>query len=340
MSIRTTIVVAPRERFTSLPTSLKSLFATISPETRVIVVEGGSPDSVRKELKSLQSTRPFEWLDLPYMLLPNEARNIGGRLAKSEFIVFADNDIDYQPHWLERLEANADRYGSDAVAPLIFIGPTDKNLIHHAGGRLELLKKGGKQVLVERHRLMNRPFSEVEAVLDEEAPVTNEVCEFHCTFMTRAFFERLGGFDERLITREQMDFALRIKDLDAKITFEKDSHVTYMAFDPFNPIDLPYHLFRWSDERAVESIEVFESTWSIPLNHRAIRYHWIQQHRDRAWASAEPKAKLIGRYAWRLVHAAKAEAKMNALAEAARPKSAPYVPPVPKCNAQKLFQKS
>ena len=340
MSSRTTIVVAPRERFTSLPISLSSLFATIPPETRVIVVEGGSPDSVREELKALQSMRPFAWLDLPYMPIPNEARNIGGRMAETEFIVFADNDIDYEPHWIERLEANADRHGSDAVAPLIFIGPSEKKLIQHPGGRLELVKKGGKDVLVERHRLMNRPFAEVETVLDEEAPVANEVCEFHCTFMTRAFFERLGGFDERLITREQMDFALRIKDLDAKITFEKDNRVTYMAFEPFNPIDLPYHLFRWSDERAVESIEVFESTWSIPLNHRAIRYNWIQQHRDRAWASAEPKAKLIGRHAWRLVHAGKAEAEMNARAEAARPKAAPFVPPAPRRNAQELVFRS
>jgi GT2 family glycosyltransferase len=338
MSTRTTIVVSPRERFTSLPVSLRSLFATVPAETRVIVVEGGSPESVRKELSVLKSARDFDWIQLDYMVIPNEARNIGGRLAETEFIVFADNDIAYEAGWLEALEANADAHGSDAVAPLIFIGPSDKNLIHHAGGKLEMIRKGGKTVLVERHRLMNRPFAEVKAALANEAPVENEVCEFHCTFMTRDFFERLGGFDERLITREQMDFALRIKELGAKITFEKDSRVTYMAYEAFNPIDLPYHLFRWSDARALESIEVFEATWDIPLNRRAIRYNWIEQHRDRAWASAYPKAKLIGRHAYRLLHANKAEAEMNAAAEALRPQSAPFIPALPTRTATELFK--
>lgn len=336
MSTRTTIVVSPRERFTSLPVSLRSLFATVPEETRVIVIEGGSPEPVRAELKQLQNERPFDWVSLDYMVIPNEARNIGGRMADTEFIVFSDNDIAYEAEWLERLESNADAHGSDAVAPLIFIGPSADNLIHHAGGKLEMIRKGGKTVLVERHRLMNRPLAEAD--IDAEAPISNEVCEFHCTFMTRKFFERLGGFDERLITREQMDFALRIKDLGAKITFEKDSRVTYMAFEAFNPIDLPYHLFRWSDARALESIEVFEATWGIPLNRRAIRYNWIEQHRDRAWASAFPKAGIIGRHAYRLFYANKAEAAMNAEAEAARPDAVPYVPAAPSRTAPQLFQ--
>lgn len=41
--MRTSIVVVPRERFTSLPVSLRSLFATIPGEVPVVVVEGGTP---------------------------------------------------------------------------------------------------------------------------------------------------------------------------------------------------------------------------------------------------------------------------------------------------------
>ncbi len=337
MSYRTTIIVSPRERFSSVIASLESLFATIDPAVPVIVVEGGSPPQVKDQLKAMQSRRTFEWVSLDYMVIPNEARNIGGRMAKTEFVVFADNDIDYQPNWLERLEANADEHGSDAVAPLIFIGPSKDNLIHHAGGSLVLEERGGKVILREKHRLMNEPIAKVEAELDALAPVENEVCEFHLTFMRREFFERLGGFDERLITREQMDFGLRIKDLNAKITFEKNARVTYMAFEPFNPIDLEYHLFRWSDWRAVESIEVFEKTWGIPLNHKAIRYHWIEQHRDRAWASANPKAKVMGRHIYRKLFANQAEKELNERTEQIRPQVAPFVPAAPNRDARTLF---
>lgn len=339
MKPRTTIVISPRERYSSVVPSLESLFASISDEVRVIVVEGGSPEPVKESLKAIQSRRHFDWVSLPHLVLPNEARNIGGRMASTEFMVFADNDIAYQPQWLENLERNAIEHGSDAVAPLIFIGPSEKHLVHHAGGRLEFEVKAGREVLVEKHRLMNKPFAEIEADLDVLAPVENEVCEFHLTFMTRAFFERLGGFDERLITREQMDFGLRIKDLDAHITFERDARVTYMAFEPFNEIDLEYHLFRWSDHRAVQSIEVFEQTWGVKLNHRAIRYHWIEQHRDRAWASVNPKAKLMGRHLFRKLHANRAESELIARLESLRPQQAPFIPAPPTRSAKALFQR-
>ena len=36
------IVVVPRERFTSLPVSLRSLFSTIAEDVPVVVVEGGT----------------------------------------------------------------------------------------------------------------------------------------------------------------------------------------------------------------------------------------------------------------------------------------------------------
>jgi hypothetical protein len=51
--MRTAVVVVPRERFTSLPVSLRSLFATITPDVPVVGVEGGTPDETRTELQAL-----------------------------------------------------------------------------------------------------------------------------------------------------------------------------------------------------------------------------------------------------------------------------------------------
>jgi GT2 family glycosyltransferase len=105
----------------------------------------------------------------------------------------------------------------------------------------------------------------------------------------KSVWEAMGGLDERLITREQVDFGLRLKGLGSRITFAKDSHVTYRAYDPFNPIDLDYHLFRWSDHRAVESMDAFEDTWQLNLEREHIRTQWIANHRARALSSAYPR---------------------------------------------------
>jgi glycosyltransferase involved in cell wall biosynthesis len=285
----TTIVVSPRERYSSIIPSLESLFSTIHPDVPVIVVEGSTPLTIRQRLRKLRDVRPFVLVSLDYMVTPNEARNIGMQMASTPYVVLSDNDIEYEPGWLEALERNAVESGADAVAPLIFIGPTEAKTIHHAGGRLIFNESNGRPVIKEQHRLMNVPFDRVASRLSELAPADNDVCEFHCAMLRKSLWETMGGFDERLITREQVDFGLRLISMGSRITFAKDSHVTYRAFDPFNPIDLGYHLFRWSDHRAVESMDAFEETWQLNLEREQIRTNWIANHRARAIASAYPR---------------------------------------------------
>lgn len=294
--MQSTIVVSPRERFLSVIPSLESLFTTIADNVPVVVVEGGTPRKIRQRLEEIQSDRHFELVSLDHMVTPNEARNIGARMAQTEFVAFCDNDIEYQPHWLEQLEQNAVKYGADVVAPMIFIGPNDPAVIHHAGGVLTFRHDEQGLVIEERHRLMNERYIDLSDRVDELAPVANEVCEFHCLMMRKAFYDRMGGLDERLITREQMDLALRARALDAKVTFEKRSCVTYRAKVPFRGRDIFYHLFRWSDELACRSMDAFEESWNVRLNRDRIRYNWIQRHRQNAVLSMFPKlSKVIGR---------------------------------------------
>jgi GT2 family glycosyltransferase len=284
------IVVVPRERFTSLPVSLRSLFATISPEVPVVVVEGATPPATRSELQDLARERPFELVSLPYMVKPNEARNLGVRKTHSEYVVIADNDIQYEPGWLDALDAHAREYESDAVAPLICIGPPAATTIHHAGGLLTVARVDGGVRLDEAHRLMNVPLADAQDALPE---ATNHVCEFHCMLARRSLLDQMGGLDERLITREQVDFAMRAQVLRAKVTFAEKAVVTYMARDAFDPIDLRYHLFRWSDRFVVESMDAFEATWGVSLDRDATRYAWTAKHRARAAETTYPRLRRV-----------------------------------------------
>jgi GT2 family glycosyltransferase len=288
------VVVVPRERFTSLPVSLRSLFATISPEVPVVVVEGASPRETRAELEALRTERPYELISLPYMVKPNEARNRGIAAVSSEYVVIADNDIEFEHGWLDALESHALANDSDAVAPLICIGPPAATVIHHAGGLLKAARteRGGIK-LSEAHRLMNVPLADASGSFPA---IDNHVCEFHCMLVRRALLDEMGGLDERLITREQLDFAMRALVLDARVTFAADAVVTYMARDAFDPIDLRYHLFRWSDPFVVESLDAFESTWGVELDRDLFRNRWTSNHRLRAAETTYPRRrKLLGK---------------------------------------------
>lgn len=309
-------MVAPRERFSSVLESLGSLFSTTSDDVPVIVVEGCTPAPIRRKLTALMKKRPFELISLDWYVTPHEARNIAFEHVASEFVVFVDNDMIYEPDWLVHLEANADRNGADAVAPLICIGPPMATKAHHAGGTLIVEDGKSRPRISEQHRHMNDPVSEVTA---ENTPEANEVTEFHCFLARTAFVRELGPLDERLITREQMDFAMRSALAGGKITFERRSIVTYAAKTAVALEDLPYYLFRWSHRLAVQSVRAFQKTWGVELDEHNILRLWIERHRLRAIMSAYPAdLKRLGKAEFAASFAPKIEERMTARAFATR----------------------
>lgn len=334
--MQTSIVVSPRERFSALPASLRSLFATTDDDVPVVVVEGATPELIRAELRQLAEQRPFKLISFPYMIKPNEARNIGVAETATEYVVLADNDIAYEEGWLDALEAHARTHNSDAVAPLICIGPPRATTIHHAGGHLHARRNDGRITLSEKHRLMNRPMNELSL---NELNVDNHVCEFHCMMVRRSLLDKMGGLDERLITREQMDFALRALMLGAKVTFAQDAVVTYMAMEDFDEIDLEYHLFRWSDRFVVESMDAFEETWKVSLERDRIRHGWTAAHRARGAATVFPwKSRLLGRKKFRSKVVDPLEAEILQRESSARAGRTLSVPtPVPADLASKIL---
>lgn len=320
------IIVAPRERLSPVLRSLMSLFRTIPEDVRVVVVEGGSPHGIRSKLTVLQQIRHFEWVSLPYPITPAEARNIGIDRTQTPGIVLADNDIEYEADWLESMVCNALRNNSDVVAPLICIGPPSGSICHHAGGDLIVETEDSETFSVhERHRLMNQPIS---LVTEETASTDTDVAEFHCLYIKRDFFNRMGPLEERLITREQMDLALRCRSLGARVTFERGAVVTYYAKVQFTPQDLSYHLFRWSHSLAVESLDTFEETWGAKVDRRRILDQWIAQHRIRAIRSAFPRAtKRLDDETFRMNFVGKIEQKAWERAHRLRARKIPALSP-------------
>lgn len=191
-----TIVISPRERFSSITETLRSLFKTIPPEQPVIVVEGATPKDIRAEMAEIARERPFEHIALPYPLLPNTARNIGTKAATTEFVTFCDNDITFEQGRLDALEESATSQQADLIAPLIFIGPSTPRIIHHAGGTIFSEMVNDAFIISERHRLSNAKWTDVKDTLEDQVPVETDGFEFHCVMIRRSLLARMGGLDE------------------------------------------------------------------------------------------------------------------------------------------------
>lgn len=279
------IVVSPREGFSTVLGVLEELLASTESSVPIVVVEGGSQPWVIDGLRSHEDSGRIHWLHLDYMPTPNEARNIGASATNSRYVVFVDNDIAFETGWLEELIDVAEHQQADVVGPTICIGPPRASIIHHAGGILQGSTIDDDWSLHEQHRLKDQPFDQ-DAV--RQLPKEIDVVEFHCMMVRRSALEAIGPLDERLTSREEKDFALRCVERGLTVRYACRSVVTYMARARPRRNDPTYLLFRWSHTNALSSLETFEETWGVVLNRHKVLDLWIGGHRRRLMQIAHP----------------------------------------------------
>jgi GT2 family glycosyltransferase len=269
---RATIIVTQRERFGMTEESLESLYAH-TPNADVIYVDGNSPPRVADYLRREAERRGFTLIREERFLTPNQARNIGVRAAKTEYVVFVDNDVIYTEGWLDALVRAADETGAGVVAPLTCQGLPFHTEIHHAGG--DYAENGDMDLFVAQVPEGGRRFDEVmhghgdklEAWAGRLHRQETGMCEFHCALARRDVFDRIGPLDEKLLsTKEHIDFSMTVRQAGGRVVFEPASVVTYVfpcRARPLNTEDWPFFALRWSDEYGRRSLEHFIAKWQL-----------------------------------------------------------------------------
>ena len=260
---RTTVCVVPRERFTYAVASLRSILAATPLQTRLIYVDGGSPDPVRRELARLAAEHDFTLVRTDHYLTPNEARNLGLRHVRTEYALFVDNDVFVNDGWVAGLEGAADAHGATAVAPLYGIasGSIDSARVHHAGGYNRIVDVDGRR---EHDTTRYVPEdADPAAVLPGLVTRESEQVEFHCFLVRTDALVDLGGFDENLMAvHEHLDFSMRLRERGGTIWLEPSVFVTYLVGSPVWS-DRSYQLLRWSQGWTEASIRRFAAVWDL-----------------------------------------------------------------------------
>lgn len=265
---RATIVITPRERFGVAVESLTSLAEHTPSGASVIYIDGASPRSVAADLDRIARDYGFTYKRFDHFLSPNEARNIGQRLAETDYVVFIDNDVIVSPGWLDALVACADETGADVVAPLTCQKLPLHTEIHQAGGQVtEDLDVFFKQPHEDR-RITDIHLHQGKRVVDTELKREPTQCsEFHCALVRKDAFARFGELDERLLaTKEHLDFCLTVWRDGGLVVFEPTAVVTYLFPSKARPIQLrdwPYFALRWSPQWQRSSLDIFQHKWSL-----------------------------------------------------------------------------
>lgn len=133
---------------------------------------------------------------------PARQRNVGWRAARAEVVAFVDDDCRPEREWLERLVAVAREHPGHVVQ-----GRTRPDPFEEA-------------VLAAPH---------VRTLNIEPVNSYRETCNI---LYPRDLLERLGGFDERAITGEDVDLSLRALAAGAQISAAPDA-LAYHAIESF-----------------------------------------------------------------------------------------------------------
>lgn len=260
---RATIVVVARDRFSKAQESLESVFANTPESFELVYVDAGSPAGVRRWLEEQATRRGFDLIRIDHYLASNSARMIGAREARTEFIVFLDNDVVVAPGWLGALVDCATETGAAVVGPLTCEG--DFNTIHFAGGEVTVTEEHENGATV-RH-LRDRVYLAQRKVEDVSTQLKRSQCsltEYHCVLVRRDALERIGGPDPMMLsTREHVDLCLAVMETGGTVWFEPESVVCFLGTTPLKPSDLEFYCLRWSDDWQVRSLNHFREKWDL-----------------------------------------------------------------------------
>jgi glycosyltransferase involved in cell wall biosynthesis len=277
---KVTLIIVPRERFSLVTKTLDNIFETTGDiEYDLIYVDCGSPKPIADYLYAKAQEKKFTYLRHEYFLTPNQSRNLGAAHAKTEYLVFIDNDVMCEQGWLKALVECAEKHKADIVSPLICQGNKKSEIIHTAGGTIEIRQevRDGRVVTI-LYEDMGELGSKLADVYESFKCEPVNFFEFHCVLVKKDKWAECGGDEDMLNTREHVDFCLAALERNYKIYLEPKSIVTYLHANPLKLYDIHCFLLRWNDQHAKHSMAHFCKKWNLtpdlPEIKRMSTVHW------------------------------------------------------------------
>ncbi|BEL88384.1 glycosyltransferase [Serratia marcescens] len=189
---------------------------------RLIIVDNGSDEDMRNYLGGLDATLITNEINLGY----TKGMNQGLLQVKSEYVLFANNDVILPANVLQRLLAHLENY--DIVAPL-----TNK-----ASGTPEAITP----LLIDFDPLTGdiEPFSEALYEKNKMRSMPVPSAYGHCLLMKRDVLEKVGLLDESFESgyHTDDDFCRRAIDMNLKIGLALDCFVFHFCHSTFRSLGI------------------------------------------------------------------------------------------------------
>jgi glycosyltransferase involved in cell wall biosynthesis len=256
-----TVVMVQRDRGSVAGRAIRQLFDATEAPFAFVYVDGRSRRSVRHELDRLRDELGFVVLRADRRITPNQARTIGLREVTTPYVVFVDNDCLVQPGWLATLLQTAEEKSAAVVGPLYAAGDPVPQRVHVAGGFIVLDGAFGERQFLDVLRFYNLPWADVPADLRRQRC---DFAEFHCVLIRTDVLVAVGGLDQAMFsTHEHLDVCMRVSAAGGEVWFEPAVVVNFAFPSELRLSDLPYFLWRWSEQATRNTLEHFAEKYGI-----------------------------------------------------------------------------
>lgn len=198
--------------------ALDTLGCTSGIVFETILVDNGSTDEVRKMITEYNNVN----LDFKFLLNDTNigiasGRNQGASIAKGEFILFLDNDVEIiDPDWLSVIVKCFKLDSSIGAVGVVLIKADGE--VQFAGGTIDIAGNVIFCVDSEEEKMNSGYFS-------------TEFCIGACMALPRGLWQRLNGFDTIYdpMDYEDIDFCLRMRQIGKRCVVATGSKLMHNA---------------------------------------------------------------------------------------------------------------
>lgn len=258
ISERCTIIVTPRDLFSTTAECLESIFKNTPEPFDLIVVMGGAPESVKQLIESRYHEKA-RLIFKPEFLNGSQLRNIGLRETKTRLAVCLDTNVFVRPNWLTPLIRCQVETGASEVVPLCV---DQADTIHTAGNDLFITYSNGEAIAKMELRCVGQQVHEKTNLKRSEI----DFGEVHCQLLVVDTALKLGFYDDQLREGIEMDSGLTLRKAGCKMMVQPDSVVClYYPIKLKHVIDIPFYRWKWDIREIMANFAYLKTKWNIDL---------------------------------------------------------------------------
>jgi hypothetical protein len=273
MKEQVTIVVVPRDRFTSVLACAASILQHTTPPYRLVFLDFGYSKRTLTRLRRLDTHGPVEIVPCG-RTIPMKAFRDYLPQVQTPYVAWVDNDTFVTTGWLENLLSRASQ-GARVILPLTLerdgydADPRKNPLrVHISHGEL-------RRVVVDNveYMLDYKPYRRAAPEDIPQEPHTVDFFELHTFFAETEVLRQLDL--PPMVVREHLDIGIQLHQMGIPIWCEPKSVV---HFDNIHErpsfADLKFFFFRWDERLIDQSHDLFAARWGARFYSEQSMKNW------------------------------------------------------------------